>query len=265
MSPPAREPDRAGAVGQLLGDAPRRLGAPAGPEGHVVHPDLARRRSEPSRDVRPQARGVARGPRAVLDDRDVDAGRPHRRAAAEPGASARPRGDHSLDDLPARRAQPGKSLPADRLSAHAGTRLSELWRGHGSPEGRPGRAAPLRRASRLQPGRGGGLPPRRLPAVRRRGRPRAARVPGPRSRRLPGRHRAEDGEASRVPRSPGPVRPLGRVGAGGDPGPRVRTGLPPDHLTRSQAGLRPDRGEVAGAAIATAGRRSASLACWRVG
>ena len=102
---------------------------------------------EPSRDVRPQARGVARGARAVLDDRDLGAGRPHRRAAAEPGASARPRGDHPLDDVPARRAQPGESLPADRLSAHAGTRLSELRRGHGSPEGRPGRAAPLRRRS----------------------------------------------------------------------------------------------------------------------
>ena len=95
-------------------------------------------------DPKPEASPEVRGPFSTIAT--VDAGRPHRRAAAEPGASARPRGDHPLDDLPARRAQPGKSLPADRLSAHAGTRLSELRRGHGSPAGRPGRAAPLRRA-----------------------------------------------------------------------------------------------------------------------
>ena len=132
-------------------------------------------------------------------------------------ASARPRGDRSLDDLPARRAQPRQSLPADRLPAHAGTRLSELRRGHGAPA-RAARACcpPTSRVPGYDPAAGAGLPRRR----------RAGRSPSGATPRSPGSgsaistpSRASTGlrTATGVASTSKPLdrfEPLGRVGAG---------------------------------------------------
>jgi energy-coupling factor transporter ATP-binding protein EcfA2 len=73
-------------------------------------------------------------------------------------------------------------------------------------------------------------------------------------------HRRRIGLRRREYRSSGPVRPLGRVGAGGDSGPRVRTAYRLITSTEAKRAfdLTEEKSQVA---IATAGRRSASLAC----
>ena len=80
--------------------ASRRVGLRAKSERNVAHPALARRRTQPFGDVRPQARGTGRISRRVWRHRHPPAGRAVLRSAAPDGSACR-QGEHRPLDPPA--------------------------------------------------------------------------------------------------------------------------------------------------------------------
>ena len=81
------------------------------------HPDLAGRRADPHRHVRPEAGRPGRVPRRVQADRHQRARHPDRRAPAAAGEDHGQAGDRPLGLPHQRRPRHGLAVDADRLSA----------------------------------------------------------------------------------------------------------------------------------------------------
>ena len=125
--------------------------------------------------------------------------------------------------------------------------VAHLRGGQGMP------AALRRRFPDYKPTAGAGFLRRGVPAVRRRRRPRQARLPVRDLDFFPGVTGLTDGDGVASSSKPWTGSAGSVESAPERRRPRVRAGVPADHVARGQAGLRPDRGEAAGCATATAG------------